>query len=87
MFGVHEGRERNRPTLQGHEQREIARLAASGLTNKEIGKRRFLSQHTVGTHPYQVLPKLGITSRASLRDALGGLGEETPAAAQSPYDR
>ena len=53
------------------QQREIAMLAASGLTNKEIGERLFLSPRTVSTHLYQLFPKLGITSRAALRDALG----------------
>ncbi|MFF4653496.1 ATP-binding protein [Streptomyces sp. NPDC001380] len=52
------------------QEREIARLAASGLTNKQIGERLFLSHRTVGAHLYQIYPKLGITSRAMLRDAL-----------------
>ena len=69
------------------QQLEIAMLAASGLTNKEIGKRLFPSHRTVGTHLYQVFPKLGITSRADLRDALGGLSEETSEVAQRPHDR
>lgn len=55
------------------QQLEIAQLAAGGLTNKEIGERLFLSHRTVGTHLYQIFPKLGITSRAALRDALKGL--------------
>jgi DNA-binding CsgD family transcriptional regulator len=67
------------------QQREIAMLAASGLTNKEIGNRLFLSHRTVGTHLYQVFPKLGITSRAGLRDALAALSEETPEAARGSY--
>ncbi|MFI9543780.1 AAA family ATPase [Streptomyces sp. NPDC052016] len=50
---------------------EIARLAASGMTNKEIGERLFVSPRTVSTHLYQIFPKLGITKRAALRDAIG----------------
>ncbi|MET8769132.1 AAA family ATPase [Streptomyces sp. NPDC004658] len=49
---------------------EIALLAAEGLTNKQIGERLFLSPRTVGSHLYRIFPKLGITSRAALRDAL-----------------
>jgi DNA-binding CsgD family transcriptional regulator len=52
------------------QQREIALLAAAGMTNKQIGERLFLSPRTVSTHLYQLFPKLGITSRAALRDAL-----------------
>ncbi len=52
------------------QQLEIARLAASGLTNKQIGERLYLSHRTIGTHLYAIFPKLGITSRAALRDAL-----------------
>jgi DNA-binding CsgD family transcriptional regulator len=55
------------------QQLEIAQLAAQGLTNKEIGERLFLSHRTVGTHLYQLFPKLGISSRAALRDALRDL--------------
>lgn len=49
---------------------EIAQLAASGLSNKEIGQRLYLSHRTVSSHLYRIFPKLGITSRAALRDAL-----------------
>ncbi|MEU5565036.1 helix-turn-helix transcriptional regulator [Micromonospora musae] len=58
------------------QEREIAKLAGSGLTNKQIGEKLFLSHRTVGTHLYQIFPKLGITSRAALRDALAALDDD-----------
>ncbi|WP_225812089.1 helix-turn-helix transcriptional regulator [Streptomyces spinosus] len=58
------------------QERRIADLAAGGLTNKEIGQRMHLSPRTVSSHLYRVFPKLGISSRAALRDALGKLRDE-----------
>jgi DNA-binding CsgD family transcriptional regulator len=49
---------------------EVAQLAARGLTNKQIGAELFLSPRTVGTYLYRVYPKLGVSTRAALRDAL-----------------
>jgi DNA-binding NarL/FixJ family response regulator len=40
------------------------------MSNKQIGARLFLSHRTVGAHLYRLFPKLGITSRAALGDAL-----------------
>jgi DNA-binding CsgD family transcriptional regulator len=62
-----------RATLTAQE-REIAQLAATGMTNKEIGERLALSPRTVAAHLYRAFPKLGITSRAALRDALSAMG-------------
>jgi DNA-binding NarL/FixJ family response regulator len=49
---------------------QIAQLAAEGLSSREIGERLYLSHRTIGTHLNNLFPKLGITSRAQLRDAL-----------------
>jgi DNA-binding CsgD family transcriptional regulator len=49
---------------------QVAELAAAGLTNKEIAARLYMSHRTVSAHLYRVFPKLGISSRAALRDAL-----------------
>jgi DNA-binding CsgD family transcriptional regulator len=54
------------------QQQQIVRLAARGLTNREIGEKLFLSPRTVGSHLYRVFPKLGITARSQLRDVLEG---------------
>jgi DNA-binding NarL/FixJ family response regulator len=58
------------PVVLTARERAIATLAASGLSNKEIARRLQLSPRTVGTHLYRLFPKLGVTSRAALRDAL-----------------
>ena len=63
------------------QQLEIAQLTAQGLTNKQIGERLFLSHRTVATHLYQLYPKLGITSRAALSDALATSAPQPEAAA------
>jgi DNA-binding NarL/FixJ family response regulator len=55
---------------------EIATLAASGLTNKQIGDRLYLSHRTVGGHLHRAFPKLGVATRAALRDALDSLTPE-----------
>ncbi|WP_271216328.1 helix-turn-helix transcriptional regulator [Streptosporangium carneum] len=47
---------------------EVSRLAARGLSNREIGDRMHLSPRTVGSHLYRTFPKLGISTRAELRD-------------------
>ena len=49
---------------------QIARLAADGLSNPEIGTRLFLSPRTVEWHLKKVFTKLDISSRRQLRDAL-----------------
>jgi DNA-binding CsgD family transcriptional regulator len=57
------------PTALTPQEGEIASRAASGLTNKQIAQQLHLSPRTVSGHLYRIFPKLGISTRAALRDA------------------
>ena len=49
---------------------QIARMAADGMSNREIGQALYLSHRTIGSNLYKVFPKLGVASRAELRALL-----------------
>lgn len=51
-------------------EREIAELAKTGLTSKEIAARLMVSPRTVDDHLSRVYRKLGVTSRTALAHAL-----------------
>jgi DNA-binding NarL/FixJ family response regulator len=53
-------------------QKVIARLAASGLRNREIAATLFVSQKTVESHVAAVLGALGTTNRVGIGRELGG---------------
>ena len=53
---------------------QVARLAAGGQTNPEIGGQLFLSPRTVEWHLGKVFGKLGVSSRKELRAALSDVG-------------
>jgi DNA-binding CsgD family transcriptional regulator/tetratricopeptide (TPR) repeat protein len=53
---------------------QVARLAAAGQTNTEIGAQLFLSPRTVEWHLSKVFGKLGINSRKELRSAMSDIG-------------
>jgi DNA-binding CsgD family transcriptional regulator len=55
-------------------QLEIARLAAEGLSNAEIGEALGIQRRTVATHLEQVYRRLGLRSRAELGRILAAAG-------------
>jgi DNA-binding CsgD family transcriptional regulator len=59
---------------------QVARLAADGQTNSEIGAQLFLSPRTVEWHLTKMFGKLGISSRRQLRSALSDVEPSSSAA-------
>lgn len=53
------------------QERHVATLAASGLTNAEIATRLFVTTSTIEFHLSRVFRKLGITSRKQIERTLG----------------
>ncbi|MDR7414986.1 MAG: tetratricopeptide repeat protein [Armatimonadota bacterium] len=45
---------------------EVASLVALGLSNREIARRLFISEHTAATHVQHILGKLDFSSRAQI---------------------
>lgn len=66
------------------QERQIAELAAQGLTNRDIAARLYVSPRTVGYHLHKIFPKLGISSRHQLRDLLSPAPVNLPNSAGVP---
>jgi DNA-binding CsgD family transcriptional regulator len=85
--GVHMRRDHvSGPEALTPSERRVARLAASGLTNREISRSLFITVKTVGTHLGHIYDKLdlqGPQAREHLQAALGG-GEGAIANAPPP---
>jgi DNA-binding CsgD family transcriptional regulator len=72
---------RQRPSSGWHSltptELSVAKLAAAGLNNPEIGAKLFMSRGTVKTHLSHIFTKLGIGNRTELATiAAGRLGED-----------
>jgi ATP/maltotriose-dependent transcriptional regulator MalT len=59
------------PVPLSRREREIVMLAATGMANKDIAQRLYLSVRTVNNHLQHAYTKLGVTSRDGLTQALG----------------
>lgn len=51
-------------------EREVARLVAGGLANREVAARLFISRRTVEANLSKVYAKLGVGSRTELASRL-----------------
>ena len=76
-FVEHAGGARTRGLLRGSgveplttREREVALLAASGASSKQIAARLIVSKRTVDSHLDRVYRKLGVSGRDQLAEAL-----------------
>ena len=59
-------------------QDQIARLAAAGLSNKQIARDLGISEGTVKVHVHDILNRLGMRSRVVLAAQWRGERQQTP---------
>jgi DNA-binding CsgD family transcriptional regulator len=71
------GRSSRTSELTAAEQR-VARLAAQGLSNKQIAAHLFIAVHTVEVHLARVYAKLDVRSRTQLANRLARLPGTDP---------
>ena len=67
-------------------ERRIARMAAEGMSNRQIAQALFVSEKTVETHLGNAYRKLGINARTYMSDALAGTPSGTDPAVASSMD-
>ena len=67
----------DRPNLTAREA-QIARLAAAGLTSKDIAGQLYLSARTIDNHLRRIYAKLGVSGRGELPTALSTLAHAAP---------
>ena len=62
------------PDALTQRERQVVRLAAEGMTHREIGEKLFIGQRTVETHLANAYAKLGIESKVDLMRRISQLG-------------
>ena len=67
----HPAAEEDRHAPLAKREREVTRLVAQGLTNRQIGTRLFISERTVENHVRNAMNKLGFNSRAQIASWMG----------------
>ncbi len=70
---AHEGAPDDEPDFTERE-RQVVRLLAAGLTNREIGSQLYVSESTAKFHVHNVMRKLGVRRRAEVAYAAGKRG-------------
>ena len=63
--------ERDRIPVLTRREREVAHLAAAGLSSPAIAERLVVSVRTVESHLYQVFAKLGVRRREEIAAVMG----------------
>ena len=58
--------DRDRKSLLTHREKDVAHLVAEGLTNREIGGKLHLSEHTVKNYIFSIFEKTGVSNRVGL---------------------
>jgi DNA-binding CsgD family transcriptional regulator len=53
---------------------EVVRLVGEGLSNREIGQRLGLTEHTVKNYLVRVFDKLGVSNRVELARVVSSFG-------------
>ncbi|MEW5976907.1 MAG: response regulator transcription factor [Acidobacteriota bacterium] len=81
--GSHDNKQVGELNRLSTRERELARLAGDGLSNKEIASRLFISETTVRHHLTSVFRKLGIANRLELIILTLRPGGKKPAASST----
>jgi DNA-binding NarL/FixJ family response regulator len=58
--------DQQKPKLLTRREEGVVALIAEGLSNREVGQKLGLTEHTVGNYLFRIYDKIGISSRVEL---------------------